>query len=154
MVVELDRTDAVSQIEGLLVREGREDLVLELRRVVALPASADAYASAITAVTRALLENEKTYRLVFTHELDPMSLFDVESVRQLDLTTAMRICEMTPRRVFRERIEPRAHRAFPTFDEWRMALSGVRSRRDDHAGERSATRRLDGLRARVRAAGG
>lgn len=50
--------------------------------------SADAYAKTITEVTRALLESEKTYRLVFSHEIDPMSLFDAKTGAILEVNDA------------------------------------------------------------------
>jgi PAS domain S-box-containing protein len=78
----------LGEIEALLRREGREDLVGELRRVVAAGEAAAAYTRTVSEVTRALLENEKTYRLVFANEQDPMSLIDAETGMFLEVNEA------------------------------------------------------------------
>ena len=72
----MERREALAVVDSLLVSAGQHEAAAELRRALA---SLDAYEShdrTIAQVTRALLESEKTYRLVFSHELDPMSLFD------------------------------------------------------------------------------
>ncbi len=76
---------ALEQIEALLRREGRGDLVDELKRVSAAGDAAEAYTRTFTEVTRALLENERTYRTVFANELDPLLLFELETGAILDV---------------------------------------------------------------------
>jgi two-component system, NtrC family, sensor kinase len=82
------RSPTRARIEALLEREGDAEALAELRRIEAAATPAGEQARTITELTRALLESEKTYRLVFSHELDPMSLFDPESGRFLDVNDA------------------------------------------------------------------
>jgi PAS domain S-box-containing protein len=84
----LDRSEAVRLIETLLHREGRSDLVSELKSMAAAAEATEAHRKTITEVTRTLLESEKTYRLVFAHELDPMALFDVTTGMFLEVNDA------------------------------------------------------------------
>ncbi len=84
----VDRSEALRIIESLLEREGRADVLAELRTMLASADVTDPYAKTISEVTRALLESEKTYRLVFSHEMDPMSLFDSETGAILEVNDA------------------------------------------------------------------
>jgi two-component system, NtrC family, sensor kinase len=72
----------------MLRREGRADLVTELESLSASAEASTAQTQTIAAVTRALLESEKTYRLVFSHEMDPMSLFDATTGKLLEVNDA------------------------------------------------------------------
>jgi PAS domain S-box-containing protein len=81
----VDRSEAFKQVEALLEAEGRADLLVELRRALHALESYETHGKTISEVTRALLESEKTYRLVFSHELDPMSLFDPATGSFLDV---------------------------------------------------------------------
>jgi hypothetical protein len=65
-----ERSRAQKRIEALLEREGDEEALTELRRLQAF----GSHAETLGEVTRALLGSEKTYRLVFSHELAPTSL--------------------------------------------------------------------------------
>jgi two-component system NtrC family sensor kinase len=84
----LERSESLRAIESVLESAGHADLVGDLRAIVASSEAAEAQRRTITEVTRALLESEKTYRLVFSHELDPMSLFDASTGRILEVNDA------------------------------------------------------------------
>ncbi len=56
-----------------------------MRKAAASLDAHESHANTIAQVTRSMLESEKTYRLVFSHELDAMSLFDPASGRFLDV---------------------------------------------------------------------
>ncbi len=81
----MERSEAFEQVEALLEAEGREDLLVEVRRALHALESNETHGKTIAEVTRALLESEKTYRLVFSHELDPVSLFDPATGSFLDV---------------------------------------------------------------------
>jgi two-component system NtrC family sensor kinase len=81
----VDRSDAFKQVEALLEAGGRGDLLVEVRRALHSLEAYETHGKTISDVTRALLESEKTYRLVFSHELDPMSLFDPATGMLLDV---------------------------------------------------------------------
>jgi len=70
-----DRRQAFATLEALLEAQGRHDLLREVRRAADALDAYESHDRTISHVTRAMLESEKTYRLVFSHELDPMSLF-------------------------------------------------------------------------------
>ena len=70
-----DRREAFAALESLLVAQERHDLVAEVRRAGQALDAYESHDTTIAQVTRSMLESEKTYRLVFSHELDPMSLF-------------------------------------------------------------------------------
>lgn len=72
----MDRKEALEIIDSLLARSGEAEACAELHRALASLEAHERHDQSLTQVTRALLESEKTYRLVFSHELDPMSLFD------------------------------------------------------------------------------
>ena len=84
----MERAEALKRIQALLEREGEGELALELQRVAAAAESAEAHTRTISEITRALLESEKTYRLVFSHEIDPMSLFDAATGKLLEVNDA------------------------------------------------------------------
>jgi len=84
----VERSEALRIIESLLKREGRTDVLAELRAILSAVEGADAHAKTISEVTRALLESEKTYRLVFSHEMDPMSLFDAKTGAFIEVNDA------------------------------------------------------------------
>ena len=70
-----DRRQAFAAVEQLLEAQGRHDLLAEVRRAAQALDAHESHEKTIAQVTRSMLESEKTYRLVFSHELDPMSLF-------------------------------------------------------------------------------
>jgi len=72
----VDRNEALAIAGSLLESNGQHEAAAELRRALSTLDAYESHDRTIAQVTRALLENEKTYRLVFSHELDPMSLFD------------------------------------------------------------------------------
>ncbi|CAN5877109.1 hypothetical protein BH11MYX4_BH11MYX4_34800 [soil metagenome] len=80
-----DRTQAFAALDVLLTEQGRDDLREELRRAAAALEGYESHDRTIAEVTRSMLESEKTYRLVFSHELDAMSLFDPSNGRLLDV---------------------------------------------------------------------
>jgi len=88
MVETVDRAEALRIVESLLESEGRTDVLATLRTLVASSEMSDVYTRTISEVTRALLESEKTYRLVFSHEMDPMSLFDAKTGALLEVNNA------------------------------------------------------------------
>lgn len=72
----MDRKEALAIIDSMLASTQQHEAAAELRRALATLDAYESHDRTISQVTHALLENEKTYRLVFSHELDPMSLFD------------------------------------------------------------------------------
>lgn len=78
----------LARIADLLEREGMLEELAELRRLEKTARAAETHQQTIAEITRALLESEKTYRLVFSHEMDPMSLFDPATGRILDVNDA------------------------------------------------------------------
>jgi two-component system NtrC family sensor kinase len=80
--------DALRQVEEALQGAGKDQALDELRRAVDAVETAATHAQSIKEITRALLESEKTYRLVFSHELDPISLFDPATGKILDVNEA------------------------------------------------------------------
>jgi PAS domain S-box-containing protein len=78
----------LARIAEVLEREGMTEELAELRRLEGTARAAEAHQQTIAEVTRALLESEKTYRLVFSHEMDPMSLFEPGSGKILDVNDA------------------------------------------------------------------
>jgi len=84
----LDPGNILPLVEEALVAASRADLVPELRRVVEAARAGEAHRQTMADVTRALLGSEKTYRLIFSHELDPMSLCDPATGALLDVNDA------------------------------------------------------------------
>jgi len=72
----VDRKEALAIVDSLLESSGQREAAAELRRALSTLEAYESHDRTNAQVTRALLESEKTYRLVFSHELDPMSLFD------------------------------------------------------------------------------
>jgi two-component system, NtrC family, sensor kinase len=82
----LDRTHAFATVSALLEREGQAEALAEVERALSTLEAYETHSRTLTDVTRSLLESEKTYRLVFSHELDPMSLFDSATGAFIDVT--------------------------------------------------------------------
>jgi two-component system, NtrC family, sensor kinase len=82
----LDRTRAFATVSALLEREGHADALAEVTRALATLEAYETHSRTLADVTRSLLASEKTYRLVFSHELDPMSLFDSATGAFIDVT--------------------------------------------------------------------
>lgn len=80
--------NALSRIADLLERQGMLEELAELRRLEKTARAAESHQQSIAEITRALLESEKTYRLVFSHEMDAMSLFDAATGKILDVNDA------------------------------------------------------------------
>lgn len=72
----VDRREAFATACKLLDEGGHVDALLEVNRAILTLDAYETNGKTLADVTRSLLESEKTYRLVFSHELDPMSLFD------------------------------------------------------------------------------
>jgi two-component system NtrC family sensor kinase len=81
----VDRKEALAIADALLERSGQHEAAQELRRAALALEAYETHDNTLSAVTRSLLESEKTYRLVFSHEIDPMSLFDPVSGSFLDV---------------------------------------------------------------------
>jgi two-component system NtrC family sensor kinase len=75
-------------VEAALEKAGRADLVAELRRLALAARAGEVHRQTMDDVTRALLGSEKTLRILFSHELDPMSLFDPATGALLDVNDA------------------------------------------------------------------
>jgi PAS domain S-box-containing protein len=71
-----DRSEAFALVESLLERSGALDALEEVKRASQALEAYETHGETLAAVTHSLLASDKTYRLVFSHELDPMSLFD------------------------------------------------------------------------------
>ena len=87
-MVPTEHSPPLGALELRLEREGAAEELAELRRLRAAVQAGEAHARTIAEVTRSLLQSEKTYRLVFSHELDPMSLFDPATGALLDVNDA------------------------------------------------------------------
>ncbi|MDB4997987.1 MAG: Sensory box histidine kinase/response regulator [Myxococcaceae bacterium] len=72
----MDRKEALDIARALLEAEGKTEALAEVRSAFQTLEAYERHGKTIADVTRSLLESEKTYRLVFSHEIDPMSLFD------------------------------------------------------------------------------
>jgi PAS domain S-box-containing protein len=72
----VDRNEAFAAVVRLLEDGGHDGALVEVRRALQTLEAYEKRGKTLADVTRSLLESEKTYRLVFSHELDPMSLFD------------------------------------------------------------------------------
>jgi two-component system NtrC family sensor kinase len=72
----VDRKDAFATVCALLERDGHVDALAEVKRALQTLDAYETHSKTLSDVTRSLLASEKTYRLVFSHELDAMSLFD------------------------------------------------------------------------------
>ena len=81
----MDRKEALAIADSVLQSSGQHEAAAELRRAVSALDAYETHDRTLSAVTRALLESEKTYRLVFSHELDPMSLFDPSTGAFIDV---------------------------------------------------------------------
>jgi len=80
-----DRSAAFTELDRLLQEHGRHDLLVEVRKATASLDAFESHERTIAQVTRSMLESEKTYRLVFSQEIDAMSLFDPASGMFLDV---------------------------------------------------------------------
>ena len=80
-----DRSAAFTELDRLLQEHGRHDLLIEVRKATASLDAFESHDRTIAQVTRSMLESEKTHRLVFSHEIDAMSLFDPASGMFLDV---------------------------------------------------------------------
>lgn len=85
---DVTRTEALRIAEALLQREGADEALAVVREVFEVAEASTASADTVTRLTRALLENEKTYRLVFSHELEPMAIFDPATRTFLDVNAS------------------------------------------------------------------
>ena len=84
----MDKEEALRTLAEVVARLGDERARAALRSVEAELAGASPRAFSIAEVTQALLRSEETFRLVFSHERDPSSLFDVETGRFLEVNDA------------------------------------------------------------------
>ncbi|MDB4944849.1 MAG: Sensory box histidine kinase/response regulator [Labilithrix sp.] len=82
-----DRRQTFAELDALLAAQGRDDLRAELGQVVA-DLERTAPRTTLADATRAMLENEDTYRLVFSHEMDAMSLFTADTGAFCDVNEA------------------------------------------------------------------
>lgn len=78
----------LDRIADLLEREGMFEELDELRALAERERAAAEHEKTLSQVTRALLESEKTYRLVFSHEMDALSLFDTATGMFVDVNDA------------------------------------------------------------------
>ena len=81
----MDRKTALATACTLLENAGRADALVEVRRAFELVESYETQGKALSDVTRTLLESEKTYRLVFSRELEPMALFEPATGRFVEV---------------------------------------------------------------------
>jgi PAS domain S-box-containing protein len=72
----IDRKEAFARVESLLEQGGELEALEEMRRAAQALEAYEKHGETLAALTESLLASDKTYRLVFSHELDPMSLFD------------------------------------------------------------------------------
>jgi PAS domain S-box-containing protein len=81
----VDRKTALATACTLLENAGHADALVEVRRAFELVESYETQGKALSDVTRTLLESEKTYRLVFSRELEPMALFEPATGRFVEV---------------------------------------------------------------------
>jgi PAS domain S-box-containing protein len=84
----VDRKQAFANVRTLLEGGGRHAELLEVTRALRTLEEYEGQGKALSDVTRSLLESEKTYRLVFSHELDPMALFEPSTGRFVDVNAS------------------------------------------------------------------
>lgn len=72
----MERSEALRIVEALLERHGEGEAAAVVRATFEAAEAASVRASTVSEVTRALLEDESTYRLVFAQQIDAMSLFE------------------------------------------------------------------------------
>lgn len=80
--------EALRRLIAAIEVSGDEGARVALSHVERELAAARRHAGTITEAIRALLQSSETYPLVFSHERDPMSLFDVETGRFLEVNDA------------------------------------------------------------------
>jgi PAS domain S-box-containing protein len=81
----MDERQAFDLACALLEQSGKLEALAELRRARTTLEAYQLHGKTLTDVTRSLLESEKTYRLVFSHELDPVSLSDPRTGRFIEV---------------------------------------------------------------------
>jgi PAS domain S-box-containing protein len=84
----VDRKQAFANVRTLLEAGGHHDELLEVNRALRTLEEYEGHGKALSDVTRALLESEKTYRLVFSNELEPMALFEPSTGRFVDVNAS------------------------------------------------------------------
>jgi two-component system, NtrC family, sensor kinase len=84
----VDRKEAFSAVFALLEAAGHESALTEVKRALGTLEAYEAHGKTLSDVTRALLENEKTCRLVFSLEIDPVSLVDPATERFIDVNAS------------------------------------------------------------------
>src|SRR5262245_49135796 len=77
--------DAIRRVAAAIARSGDEQAREALEFLEREFHAARQRAASITEMTQALLHNAETHPLVFSHERDPMSLFDVETGQILEV---------------------------------------------------------------------
>ncbi len=75
----MDRKEAFAAVFTLLEERGQHDALAEVRRSLEALEAYDTQSRTLSDVTRALLESEKTYRLVLSQEIDAMALVDAST---------------------------------------------------------------------------
>ncbi len=86
--IALERRAALRRIADLLEERGDTEALRALLGLSEDVETRTAQAQTTAEVLRALLASEKTYRLVFSHELDAMSLYDPRTGEILDVNAA------------------------------------------------------------------
>ncbi|CAN5787619.1 hypothetical protein BH11MYX4_BH11MYX4_34500 [soil metagenome] len=81
----MNRDEAFATVCRLLEEGRHHDALAEVRRTLHTLQSYEAHGKALADVTRSLLESEKTYRLAFSTDRDPMAIFDPATGRLLDV---------------------------------------------------------------------
>ena len=84
----MDRKEAFATVRALLEAGGHHDALVEVSRALRTLEAYETQGKTLADVTRSLLESEKTYRLVFSHEVDPIALLDPSTGRFLDVSAS------------------------------------------------------------------
>jgi two-component system, NtrC family, sensor kinase len=84
----VDRNQAFATVRALLEGGGHHDALAEVNRALGTLEAYETHGKTLADVTRALLESEKTCRLVFSLEIDPVSLVDPVTERFVDVNAS------------------------------------------------------------------
>ncbi|MEO6419268.1 MAG: PAS domain S-box protein, partial [Polyangiaceae bacterium] len=125
----------------LLEDAGHHDALAEVRRALHTLEAYEAHGKTLSDITRSLLESEKTYRLVFSQELDAMSLFDPVTKQFIEVNAswvslygytrdealAMKVTDVSAEPAQTERAIKELTSALPTHIEvrWHRAKDGT-----------------------------
>ncbi|HSO40015.1 MAG TPA: PAS domain S-box protein, partial [Labilithrix sp.] len=81
----MNRDEAFATVRRVLEEGGHHEALAEVRRTLHTLEDYEARGKALADVTRSLLESDRTYRLAFSTDVDPMAIFDPATGQLLDV---------------------------------------------------------------------